>query len=651
MSVVVWSFCFLLALLFPGASQSAGGGGGDGGIPMKNINLERVVDSFLEQISSQAQDECNKLVNALWTYYTNITDHNKQAMVTSRLEFGKWDKEATSWVRKLDPIHHHLSPDMKRQLYFLRMSGTSALPTHQLEELTNLTSQMTGIHSTATTCHFNNRTKCDLNLQPDLVEVMESSRDHEELSHTWLSWRDSSGKKMRQLYGRYVELSNIAAKLNGYSSKGDMWLSNYGEDTKAFVNDLSRVYQQIEPLYLQLHAYVRRKLRETYGQELVSRKGPIPAHLLGSMYPSSWRVYPLVTPFPNKTSIDVTDQMREQGYTPRRMFELADDFFSSLGLPRLPASFWRNTMMEKPKDRQVVCHPSAWDFCDGKDFRIKMCTKVSMKHLMTIYHELGHIHYFMQYAHLPYIFREGANRGFHEALGDVVGMNVVTPTYLHKVGLLSDPNTDHETEINLLLESALSRVAMLPFSYLLDLWRLDVFSGKVPEAEWNCAWWKRRVELQGVKPPVTRTEEDFDPGTIYHVVADVSYLRYLVAVVLQYQFHEALCRKVGQYPLLPLHKCTIYGSDKSTEAGNLLKSMMKLGRSVEWKEALREMTGGSGELDATALREYFRPLEDWLIADNARHGEYVGWQAEGNYCGSEGPHSITPPEMSPGTPQ
>ena len=100
-----------------------------------------------------------------------------------------------------------------------------------------------------------------------------------------------------------------------------------------------------------------------------------------------------------------------QGYTPKKMFQLAEEFFTSLGLLPNPPEFWSGSVIEKPNDKEMVCHASAWDFCNGKDVRIKQCTFVNMEDLITVHHEMGHVQYFLQYKDLPIVYRAGANSG------------------------------------------------------------------------------------------------------------------------------------------------------------------------------------------------------------------------------------------------
>ncbi|XP_068242902.1 angiotensin-converting enzyme-like [Palaemon carinicauda] len=594
--------------------------------------LEEEARSFLQELDDQGSKECTKASFASWNYASDITDKHRKEKEAAQLAYADWEKKAWTRVQQWNGKWENLSdPLLRRQFEFLSILGPSALDTHDLKTYNHLITEMQTIYSTAKICDYKNDKKCDLTLEPDLTRILRSSRNYFELQHIWTQWRYKSGKKMRDHYKNFVRLANEAAKLNGFANMGDLWLYPYESDT--FRKDLEDLWKQLMPLYQQLHAYVRRKLREKYGEKYISKNGAIPAHLFGNMWAQSWSdIYDLVIPYPGKTSIDVTPAMLEQGYDPRRMFELSEDFFVSLNLTKMPPEFWEQSVLEKPEGRELICHASAWDFCNGKDFRIKQCTDVTMTDLITVHHEMGHVEYFLQYKHLPKVFRDGANPGFHEAVGDVLALSVATPKHLKKIGLLEKIEEDPEAEINFLLNMALDKITFLPFGYLMDLWRWDVFSGNTSEAYWNCAWWDLRFKLQGIKPPNIRSEYDFDPGAKYHIPANVPYIRYFVSFIVQFQFHKTLCMKAGEYdpldPSKPLHKCDIY---QSVEAGNALGDMLQLGSSKPWPEAMAALTG-SREMDASAIREYFMPLEKWLEQDNEKHGEIPGWEKEEILC-------------------
>ncbi|CAG0897557.1 unnamed protein product [Cyprideis torosa] len=413
-------------------------------------------------------------------------------------------------------------------------------------------------------------------------------------------------------------------------------------ELESFEEDMLALYEQLRPLYMELHAYVRRKLYNQYGPDVIDLTGPIPSHILGDMWGRFWtNIYRICEPFENGASIDPTDEMIEQGYTTRRMFDMGDGFFRSMGLIvrvghkmfdmgdgffrsmgliGVPDSFFELSMLERPEDgRDVSCHATAWDFLDGKDFRIKMCTEINFDYFLTIHHEMGHIQYFMQYAHQPIVYRDGAHDGFHEAIGEVMSMSVATPSHLYSVGLLENLEDNYETDINFLLLQSFGSVSTLPFHLVNDLWRWKAFRGDYEAGRWNEEFWKLKNEYVGVRPPVPRSSEDLDPPALFHISGDYDMMRYFTRTILQYQFQEKLCQAAGHQG--PVYKCDFANS---TEAGQILSTMLQLGRSLPWPDALEALTG-SRNMDVRPLVNYFQPLYEFLQRTNAANGDVPGW--------------------------
>ncbi|XP_065334808.1 angiotensin-converting enzyme-like isoform X1 [Cloeon dipterum] len=589
---------------------------------------------FYEDYDAQAALFLTKETLALWAYDSNITDHNLQQKLAASAETAKFTKESWSKLIKF-PWKDFKDPELRRKFKLSSVLGNAALSEEDYNKLQSIVGEMSAIYSKAKICSYQDKNKCDLSLEPELTELLMKSRDPEELRHIWIEWRRNSGEKVKEQYKEYVALSNKAARMNNFDNAAALWLNNYESDE--FRGQIGELWHQLKPLYQQLHAYVRRHLRIKYGDEVVKAKGPIPAHLLGNMWSQTWgNIADFMLPYPDRQSTDVTPNMIKQGYTAERMFKLSEEFFTSLNLSAMPEMFWDKSILEKPTDgRELVCHASAWDFYDRKDFRIKQCTRINQEDLYTAHHEMGHVQYFLQYKHQPIVFRTGANDGFHEAIGDVMSLSVSTPKHLRTIGLLEEESTEmdkkasYEATINYLFTTALDKIAFLPFAYELDLWRWDVFEGKTTPENYNCHFWKLAHEFQGIEPPVDRTEEDFDIASKYHIVADVPYIRYFISFVIQFQFHKGLCQAAGQLENnAPLHECDIY---KSATAGNLLGSMLQLGASKPWPDAMEVVTG-QRKMDASALREYFAPLEEWLRAENEKTGEFIGWDKTDKYC-------------------
>lgn len=578
----------------------------------KNAN-EKQAEDFLSDYNSTAEQVWNDYTEASWNYNTNITEHNNQVMLEKNLAMSSHTLQYGRQARNFD-YSDFQNVELQRLFKKLSDIDKAALSEAEQKEYNQIVSDMETIYSKATVC---NGTKC-IPLDPDITALLAQSRDYDELLWAWKGWRDSSGKKMRSHYKRYVELGNKAATLNGHADNGAYWRSWY--ETPTLESDVERLYHELQPLYLNLHAFVRRALYKKYGDQKINLKGPIPAHLLGNMWAQSWsNIYDLVSPFPNAAQVDATPAMVAQKWTAKRMFEESDNFFTSLGLLPMPPEFWAKSMIEKPVGRDVVCHASAWDFYNRKDFRIKQCTVVTMDDLITVHHEMGHVQYFLQYKDQPVSFREGANPGFHEAIGDVLALSVSTPKHLHSIGLLDKVEDNTESDINYLMSIALDKIAFLPFGYLMDQWRWKVFDGRIPDSEYNQQWWNLRLKYQGLCPPVLRSEDDFDPGAKFHIPANVPYIRYFISFVIQFQFHEALCNAAKQTG--PLHTCDIY---QSKEAGKLLGDAMKLGYSKPWPDVMEVITG-QRNMSAHALLKYFEPLTNWLIEQNTKNKEIIGW--------------------------
>ncbi|XP_064597980.1 angiotensin-converting enzyme-like [Liolophura sinensis] len=578
------------------------------------IEDEAQAERYAEEYNVLAEVATNENVLASWAYNTDLTPENEQAQVAASLKFSQFQKAASVNASKFDSANFQ-NQTLKRLFNKIRDVGTSALQDEQKQEqLAQSLARMEGIYSQATV----NISGDVMHLEPGLTRLMATSREYDELLNAWKGWRDASGKKMRKTYEEFVSLSNEAIKANGFVDTGAWWKSWYESDE--FEKDVEGLWQKVLPFYTSLHQYVRRELKKTYSPENFPTTGHIPAHLLGNMWAQDWtNILSMVEPY-DLQSVDVTDEMKKKNYTPLKMFQTAEGFFTSLGLMPMTAEFWNNSMIERPDDgRQVVCHASAWDFFNGSDFRIKMCTDVTMQDLVTVHHEMGHIQYYMQYSDQPMPFREGANPGFHEAIGDVLALSVSTPTHLQQIGLLQNATEDEEYYTNYLMSMALDKIAFLPFGYLIDQWRWSVFKGETTASNYNDKWWQLRCKYQGISPPVQRTENDFDPGAKYHIPANTPYIRYFVSTIIQFQFHKALCAKANQTG--PLYKCDIY---MSQQAGDLLSDVLRMGSSEPWQDAMQVFTGQT-KMDAQPMLDYFEPLIMWLKERNAEAGDQGGW--------------------------
>ena len=582
-------------------STSTPSGGGSGASSTE-------AEKFIADAEKRLLDLSIKSGQADWVKSTFITDDTEALAAEANKDLIAATTELAEQSRRFDGLE--LSADTKRKLKLLKLSLTLPAPKdpRERDELTKIAASMEGDYGKGKYCPDGEQGKC-LSLF-DLEQIMTNSRDPEELKKAWLGWHQIS-VPYRKDYIRFVELSNKGAKEMGFKDTGAMWRSKYDMEPDAFAAEMERLWQQVKPLYDSLYTYTRHKLSEKYGKDVVAEDKPIPAHLLGNMWAQTWgNVYPILAPANADRGYDLTKTLQARNTDAKQMVRYGESFFTSVGFEQLPPTFWKRSMFTKPADRDVVCHASAWDIDYEKDVRLKMCININEEDFSVVHHELGHNYYQMAYASQPFLFRDSANDAFHEAIGDTIALSV-TPPYLKQLGLI-DKVPEQSADIGFLLNRALDKVAFLPFGYLVDQWRWKVFSGGVGPGDYNKAWWELREKYQGVAPPVPRSEQDFDAGAKYHVPANTPYARYFLAAILQFQFHRALCREAGFNG--PLYQCSIYGNKK---AGEKLRTMLAMGLSKPWPEALKAMTGEE-KMDATAIIDYFAPLKIWLDEQNAK---------------------------------
>jgi peptidyl-dipeptidase A len=567
--------------------------------------------AFIDKAEADLAALSQYVNRASWVRATYITED------TMWLE-AKAGAEATELATKLaiDAARYDrtaVDPVTRRKLDILTRALVAPAPQRPgaADEMATIASRLDSTYSTGKFA-YNGKT---LTLN-DAEDVLASSHDPAELKAVWEGWHSISPAMVPD-YARLVALSNEGSVALGYKDTGALWRSGYDMDPDAFAAETDRLWKQIEPFYKNLHCYVRARLNEQYGDAVQPRSGPIRADLLGNMWAQQWgNIYPIVAPKAVTPSYSLDDLLVNAGYDPVKMVKTGESFYVSMGLPPLPETFWTRSQITRPRDREVVCHASAWDLDDADDIRIKMCTKVNGEDFYTVHHELGHNFYQRAYKGQPYIFRGGANDGFHEAIGDFIGLSALTPTYLQQIGLLKDvPGEDGD--IPFLLKMALDKIAFMPFGLMVDRWRWEVFNGELTPATYNSGWWKLRTQYQGITPPGPRPTDAFDPGAKYHVPANVPYTRYFLAHIYQFQFQRAACLQAGWKG--PLHRCSTYGNK---EVGTKFNAMMEMGASRPWPEAMQAFTGETRG-DASAVTDYFRPLNVWLTKQNKK--EKCGW--------------------------
>jgi peptidyl-dipeptidase A len=608
-------FLVVLAAMSPIANaQTPASPAKDSTKPTPSAPTVAEADRFISQVETRLLDLWIKGQRADWLSENFITDDTEAIDADANAAIKAATAELARQAKRYEKLT--LPPDVARKFKLLKLSVDIPAPRDPAAqaELSKIAVSLDTDYGKGTWCPDDKKENCKE--LPDIEKILAKSRDPQELLNAWKGWH-AIAPPMRKRYIRLVDLANQGAREMGFADVGAMWRSNYDMPPDDFAKELDRLWGQVRPLYVSLHAYARWKLAEKYGKEIVREDQPIPAHLLGNMWSQEWsNIYPLLTPPSADSSVDVGAALRAKNVDAKGMVHYAEGFFKSLGFEPLPTTFWERSLFTKPRDREVVCHASAWDIDFKDDLRIKVCLEPTAEDFTTVHHELGHNFYQRAYDDLAPLFQNSANDGFHEAIGDTIALSV-TPEYLKQVGLI-DTVPPASADIGQLLDRSLDKVAFLPFGLLVDQWRWKVFSGETKPADYNKTWWELRRKYQGVAPPVDRSEADFDPGAKYHVASNVPYARYFLATILQFQFHRALCKEAGYTG--PLHRCSIYGNKA---AGAKLAKMLAMGESRPWPDALEVMTG-QRQMDATAMLDYFAPLKKWLDEQNAGHK--VGWE-------------------------
>jgi peptidyl-dipeptidase A len=511
-----------------------------------------------------------------------------------------------------------LTPDQQRKMQILRAgivmpSPSPGTPEENEKIAQELSTITTNLQSTYGKGKFTIDGK-ELNIE-QLSEIIAKSRDPKKIQQAWEGWHTIS-VPMKNDYARMVEIGTAGAKELGFTDIADMWLANYDMPSKDMEATVERLWTQVEPLYADLHCYVRGRLNAKYGDAVQPKTGTIRADLLGNMWAQDWgNIADIAAPPASNPGYDLNKVLVAKGYDPIKMVKTGEAFFTSLGLPPLPETFWERSLITRPRDREVVCHASAWDIDNLDDLRIKMCTQVNAEDFSTVHHELGHNFYQRAYKNQDFLFKNGANDGFHEAIGDFVALSI-TPEYLKQLGLISNV-PPASADIGLLMDRALEKIAFLPFAIKLDKWRWQVFRGETAPAQYNDAWWALSKQYQGIAPPGPRPADAFDPGAKYHIPGNTPYLRYFLSFILQFQFHKAACEQAGWTG--PLHRCSIYNNK---EVGAKFAKMLEMGASKPWPDALEAFTG-TREIDGSAMVAYFAPLQTWIKEQNA--GQQCGW--------------------------
>ncbi len=585
----------------------------------EQTHTNQELEEFLANVESENKKDGPVIYSASWISSNFITYDSQKVIADygtkSTLKSLERSREAASFDG-LDT-----SKENQRMLNILKSSFVMPPPLDEelASELSQITTSLEAMYGSGEYC-FDDEECYDLEA---FESIIDNSRDPKELLRAWEGWHEI-GKPMKPMYMRMIDIGNQGSVDLGYEGLSDLWFSKYDMPAEDFLDDTDRVWSEVKPLYDALHCHVRAKLNEHYGDEVISKTGPLPVHMLGNMWGQSWsNIYDLVyEEKPDSKYIDVTKIINEKSLTEIEMVEYAEDFFISIGFMPLPKTFWERSLFVKPRDRSVVCHASAWNLDPANnDLRIKMCIEKNEEDFITIHHELGHIFYYQAYNHIPTVFQAGANDGFHEAFGDLLTLSI-TPDYLVDIGFISEDDAEEAKQdpIGLLMKQALDGVVIVPWALMLDKWRSGVFDGDIDESNLNSSWWNLREEYQGINTSYERSENYFDPGAKYHIPGNTPYTRYYLASIMQYQFHEALCNLINYDGYL--HECSIYGNK---EAGDRIITTMAMGQSLPWQDAFENLTG-SRQLSGKSIMNYYAPLKEWLDEENKNRT--CGWSEE-----------------------
>jgi peptidyl-dipeptidase A len=605
----------LLASTVLAACQPAADAKKEEGVKQKGTSKNQSAEAFIADVNQRYLEIDREMNAAQWAYVTYINEDTALLAAKAYERFMEFEKGVLAEARAFK--NAPMSASTARAYTNLTLGKTLLPPDTAAEraELAQISTDMEGAYGAGKYCkQVDGKEECrNLN---QLSDVLVKSRNYDELLDAWTGWRTVSPAYKKD-YARFIEIANKGARAYGFSDLSASWKSGYDMSAADFEQEVERLWSQVEPLYKSLHCKVRTDLAKHYGTDKVPLDKPIPAHLLGNMWSQEWsNIYDLVTPYPGVGELDVTAALVKSKKNEVEIAKIAENFFTSLGLRALPESFWKKSMLTKPRDREVVCHASAWNMNSKDDVRIKECIEPTESEFTTIHHELGHIYYYLAYNDKPYLFQSGANDGFHEAIGDTIVLSI-TSEYLKNIGLIDKVENNQQAVINHQMKMALDKVAFLPFGKIIDQWRWQVFSGKITPDEYNQSWWQLVNQYQGIQSPVPRSEADFDAGAKYHIPANVPYTRYFIAHILQFQFHKALCDAAGFKG--PLHRCSIYNNK---EAGAKLQAMLAAGASKPWQDVLEESIG-TRTMDASAILDYFAPLKTWL--DEQNKGQACGW--------------------------
>ena len=570
------------------------------------VFLEQFVEGWLPLQTAAA--------GANWVAGTDVSESHTSDQVAKNLELNRFAgaPRVIETVQSLLKNKASLSDETVRQLEKIRLQAAEAPGT--LPELVKARAEAEAKQSAAQDgfAFMLKRDGKDTAVSAnDIDEILVNSRDLDGRKAAWEASK-TIGRPLRDGLLRLRELRNKVARAMGFDDFFALQVADYGMTVPEMITLCERMVADVNPLYQQLHAWSRRALARRYHTE-VSRDGKMPAHWLSNRWGQNWpglvEGVDMDIPFKGKTREYIT--------------ESAERFYVSLGFPKLPQSFWDKSDLypADPKSgRKKNSHASAWHIDLRDDVRSLMSIEPNSRWFSTAHHELGHIYYYISYStpKVPYLLRSGANRAFHEGIGDLIGLAAGQRPYLKQAGLLT-PEAEKALPVTFQLDTALdgSSVVFMPWSAgVMTHFERDFYSGKISDQALNAAWWAVVGQYQGIAPPGERAETLCDAATKTHINDDpAQYYDYALGTVIKFQLHDHIAREIlKQDP----RECNYYGEKR---VGDFLRGILALGATRDWNLVLREATGEG--LSARAMVAYFAPLADWLKKENQGHS--VGW--------------------------
>jgi len=432
-------------------------------------------------------------------------------------------------------------------------------------------------------------------------DILRKSRDLNERQRIWIASKEI-GRPLKPGLIELRDLRNQVAKEMGYSSYFALQVADYGMTVPEMMALLDSTLETTRPLFDQLHCWAKNTLATRYKKPAPKM---IPAHWIGNRWAQEW---------PGLIEEANLDPLFK-GSSPESIVKSAENFYVSLGFPRLPDSFWKKSDLypvPAGSARKKNSHASAWHIDRAADVRSLMSVEADEQWFATAHHELGHIYYYISYSTpaVPMLLREGANRAFHEAVGELAKLASQQTPYLVKVGVM--PRGKEPDATAWLLQSAMESIVFMPFSAgTMSHFERDLYEANLPPSEWQRKWWDYAGQYQGVEPPVSRYEDALcDACTKTHINDDAAqYYDYALASLIKFQLHDHICTKILKQDV---RACDYSGNH---QVGDFLHGILKLGATRDWRAVIQEATGEP--ISPRAMMAFYQPLVDELSKRNA----------------------------------